>query len=76
VLQVPGDIDDYDESLWSKPLADKHLEQVWEIQTGVYRVLYVNGDRWCPWPTAAGIGCCRLIGRGSAETIVGVRQLL
>ena len=23
-------------------------------QAGRYRVLYVNGDRWCPWPTPEG----------------------
>jgi hypothetical protein len=54
VLQIPGDIDDYDESLWSEPLIDKYLDQEWEIQIGLYRVLYVNGQRWCPWPTAGG----------------------
>lgn len=35
VLQVPGHIDDYDESLWSEHLTDKYLERVWEIQTGL-----------------------------------------
>jgi len=54
VLQVPGHIDDYDESLWSPLLADQHLDQEWEILTGLYRVVYVNGDRWCPWHTADG----------------------
>jgi hypothetical protein len=54
VLQIPGDIDDYDESLWSEPLIDKYLDQEWEIQIGLYRVLFVNGQRWCPWPTAGG----------------------
>lgn len=54
VLQIPGDIDDYDESVWSEALTGKYLDQEWENQTGLYRVVYVNGQRWCPWPTAHG----------------------
>jgi hypothetical protein len=54
VLQIPGDIDEYDESMWSEPIIDKYLDQEWEIQIGLYRVLFVNAQRWCPWPTTGG----------------------
>jgi hypothetical protein len=54
LLVSPGDRDDFDEDAWSDELRGKHVCQEWVIQTGLYRVLYVNGDRWCPWPTAAG----------------------
>jgi hypothetical protein len=53
-LSVPGDPDDFDETLWSKTLAKQHTNQNWVVQHGVYRVAYVNDARWCPWPTADG----------------------
>jgi biotin operon repressor len=53
-LSVPGDPDDFDETLWSKTLADEHTFENWVVQPGRCRVAYVNDDRWCPWPTADG----------------------
>lgn len=50
----PGSRDDFDEDSWSDNLRAEHVDQEWTNQTGLYRVLYVNGDRWCPWPTADG----------------------
>jgi hypothetical protein len=52
-LVAPGDPDDFDENDWSKEL-EKHVDPVYEHQVGVYRVLFVNGDRWCPWSTYTG----------------------
>ncbi len=54
VLQVPGHRDDFDESLWSEAMSDEHATREWVVQPGVYRVLYVNGERWSAWPTAEG----------------------
>ena len=54
VLRVPGHRDDFDEALWSKAMSDEHVFQDWVVQTGLYRVLYVNGERWCAWPTPEG----------------------
>jgi hypothetical protein len=54
VLQVPGHADDFDESLWSEEMTDEHVTQQWVVQPGVYRVLYVNRERWSPFPTAEG----------------------
>jgi hypothetical protein len=54
LLQVPGHRDDFDESLWSEAMSDEHVTQDWVVQPGVHRVLYVNGARWCAWPTAEG----------------------
>ena len=53
-LRVPGDPDDFDETLWSKTLADEHTYENWVVQPGRCRVAYVNDDRWCPWPTDDG----------------------
>jgi biotin operon repressor len=53
-LCVPGDPDDFDETLWSKTLANEHTYQNWVVQPGRCRVAYVNDDRWCPWPTTDG----------------------
>jgi len=54
VLTVPGDRDDFDESAWSETLAEEHTEQVWVIQPGRCRVLYVNSERWGAWRTPDG----------------------
>jgi hypothetical protein len=54
VLRVPGHRDDFDESLWSEAMTDEHVTQEWVWQTGMYRVLYVNGERWSAWLTADG----------------------
>ena len=51
LLASPGNRDEFDEDAWSEALHDEHVDQEWVHQTGLYRVLYVNGDRWCPWPT-------------------------
>lgn len=53
-LSVPGDPDDFDETLWSKTLADEHTYENWLVQPGRCRVAFVNDDRWCPWPTTDG----------------------
>jgi hypothetical protein len=54
VLRIPGHRDDFDDSLWSEAMEDEHVTQEWVWQTGMYRVLYVNGTRWSAWPTANG----------------------
>ena len=54
VLRVPGDADDFDATVWSKSLAEEHTVQDWVVQPGRNRVAYVNGSRWCPWPTTDG----------------------
>lgn len=54
LLTCPGDRDDFDSSAWSTTLHDEHVEQTWVPQTGRFRVLYVYGQRLCPWPTASG----------------------
>jgi biotin operon repressor len=53
-LSVPGDPDDFNQTLWSKTLADEHTYENWVVQPGRCRVAYVNDDRWCPWPTTDG----------------------
>ena len=53
VLTVPGDRDDFNESLWTETMLE-HVEQEWVVQPGRLRVLYVNGERWAPFPTADG----------------------
>lgn len=54
VLGVPGHRDDFDESLWSEAMREEHTTQEWVVQPGVYRVLYVNGERWSAFPTPEG----------------------
>lgn len=54
LLVSPGDRNEFDEDAWSDELLDEHIHQEWSRQTGLHRVLYVNGDRWCPWPTPDG----------------------
>ena len=54
VLRVPGNPDDFDETRWSKTLADEHTSENWVVQPGRFRVAYVNDFRWCPFPTPDG----------------------
>jgi hypothetical protein len=54
VLRIPGQRDDFDDSIWSEAMEDEHVTQEWVWQTGMYRVLYVNETRWSAWPTANG----------------------
>lgn len=54
VLRVPGHRDDFDESLWSEAMIEEHATEEWVVQPGVYRVLYVNGERWSAFPTPDG----------------------
>jgi hypothetical protein len=54
ILAIPGDPDDFDETLWSETLAEEHTTQSWVVQPGRYRVAFVNNQRWCPFPTPDG----------------------
>jgi hypothetical protein len=54
LLRSPGDRDKFDEHVWSDALRNAHLDHEYSPQTGLLRVLFVNGDRWCPWPTPDG----------------------
>ena len=54
VLHIPGDPEEFDEKSWSEAQADEHTRQDWVVQPGRCRVAYVNGSRWCPWPTDDG----------------------
>lgn len=55
VLHLPGDSSDFDESLWSQAMVHEHLDSSDGTDgRGVYRVLYVNGDRWGAFSTSEG----------------------
>ena len=54
ILAIPGNPDDFDETLWSETLAEEHTSQSWVVQPGRYRVAFVNDHRWCPFPTPDG----------------------
>jgi hypothetical protein len=54
ILTIPGEPDDFDETLWSETLAGEHTSQSWVVQPGRYRVAFVNDYRWCPFPTPDG----------------------
>jgi hypothetical protein len=54
LLRSPGDRDEFDEHVWSDALREAHLDYQCLPRTGLLRVLFVNGDRWCPWPTPDG----------------------
>ncbi|OBH86160.1 hypothetical protein A5680_06100 [Mycobacterium sp. E2989] len=54
ILRIPGRRDDFDESLWSEAMSDEHIDED-EGQSGVYRVLYVDGARWSAWQTSEGV---------------------
>ena len=54
LLRVPGDSSDFDETRWSQSMRDTHLDDSLGVQRGVYRVLYVNGNRWGAFETTDG----------------------
>jgi hypothetical protein len=70
ILRVPGDPADFDPALWSEALKEEHTETV-ELSQNEYRVAYVNGQRWCAYPTAGG-GSGMLI---EDETLPGVPEV-
>lgn len=53
ILRVPGDPDDFDAPLWSEDMLEEHTATV-ELGRKVFRVAYVNGQRWCAYPTVGG----------------------
>ncbi|WNG88515.1 hypothetical protein C6A87_004535 [Mycobacterium sp. ITM-2016-00317] len=54
LLRVVGDRDEFDDELWSESMFDEHVTKEWEVQPGLFRVLYANGERWSAWPTTQG----------------------
>lgn len=50
VLQIPGELDDFDSTLWSTAMAEDHTTD-WNEDQCVFRVAYVNDRRWCAYPT-------------------------
>lgn len=55
VLRVPGDGSDFDESVWSEAMVKKHLDDSDGANVrGVYRVVYVNDERWGAFTTSEG----------------------
>ena len=53
ILRVPGDPDDFDPALWSEDMIEEHTTNE-GLDRKVSRVAYVNGQRWCAYPTLAG----------------------
>jgi hypothetical protein len=54
-LRIPGDGSDFDETLWSDAMLHEHLDASDGTDArGVYRVLYVNDDRWGAFTTTDG----------------------
>lgn len=54
VLRAPGEHSDIDLTTWSAELRDEHVYEAEFDQNALCRVCYVNGERWCPWPTPDG----------------------
>ena len=53
ILRVPGDPADFDATLWSEAMMEEHTTTD-GFSTHVFRVAYVNGQRWCAYPTMGG----------------------
>jgi hypothetical protein len=53
-LKVPGYVDEFDESRWSDDQIEEHTLPLESEPRGRFRVLYVNGERWCAWETPEG----------------------
>lgn len=53
ILQVPGDPDAFDETLWSEVMAEEHTT-IDDGDRNLFRVAYVNGQRWFAYPTVDG----------------------
>lgn len=58
LLQVAGDPDDFDATLWSAEMMEEHTA-LDDLDRNMFRVAYVNGLRWFAYPTIDGDrGCC------------------
>ena len=53
LLQVPGDPDDFDATLWSEEMREEHTT-IGDLDRNMFRVAYVNGLRWFAFPTIDG----------------------
>lgn len=49
ILQVPGDLDDFDATLCSEAMREQHT--IDDFDRNMFRVAYVNGLRWSAFPT-------------------------
>lgn len=53
ILQVPGDPDEFDATLWSAVMTEEHTTTD-DFVRNMFRVAYVNGLRWFAYPTVGG----------------------
>ena len=53
ILHVPGNPDDFDATLWSAEMTDEHTT-IEDLDRKMFRVAYVNGQRWFAYPTIDG----------------------
>lgn len=53
ILQVPGNPDDFDATLWSAEMMEEHTA-LDDLDRNMFRVAYVNGLRWFAYPTIDG----------------------
>ena len=53
ILQVPGDPDEFDATLWSEVITEEHT-RIDDFVRNMFRVAYVNGLRWFAYPTVGG----------------------
>lgn len=53
ILRVPGDLDDFDATLWSPEMMEEHTT-IDDLDRHMSRVAYVNGLRWFAYPTIDG----------------------
>lgn len=53
ILRVPGDPADFDATLWSEAMMEEHTTTD-GLGKNVFRVAYVNGQRWCAYPAVGG----------------------
>jgi hypothetical protein len=53
ILQVPGDPDEFDATLWSEVMLEEHTTTD-DFGRNMFRVAYIKGLRWFAYPTVGG----------------------